>query len=165
MACVSLEGQGLGLARYGDSDVLIRAWSCSSLGTSFSMLDSDSGSTWRSQRLQAYMLFLVGNLSGNPSSSFHCHHRLRIEPRRLVRSCMYPWGRIKVLATPKPQRQSGEERNFSNAVTRSGGLGGWKNICALHDLPVLKEVQSVCGHTCDYVSDNSRCKGKFRAVR
>ena len=90
---------------------------------------------------------------------------LRIEPRRLVRSCMYPWGRIKVLATPKPQRQSGEERNFSNAVTRSGGLGGWKNICALHDLPVLKEVQSVCGHTCDYVSDNSRCKGKFRAVR
>lgn len=90
---------------------------------------------------------------------------LRIEPRRLVPSCMCPWGRIKVLATPKPQRQSGEERNFSNAVTRSGGLGGWKNICPLHDLPVLEEVQSVCGHTCDYVSDNSRCKGKFRAVR
>lgn len=90
---------------------------------------------------------------------------LRIEPHRLVWSCVYPWGRIKVLATPKPQRQSGEERNFSNAVTRSRGLGGWKDICPLHDLLVLEEVQSICGHTCDYISDNSRCKGKFRAVR
>ena len=75
MACLPLEGQGLGLARSSDSDVLIRTWSSSSLGSSFSMLDSDSGSTWCSQHLQAYIILLVGNLSGNPSSSFHCHHR------------------------------------------------------------------------------------------
>ena len=35
----------------------------------------------------------------------------------------------------------------------------------LHDLPVLEEVQPICGHTYYYRYDNSRCKGKFKTAR
>lgn len=103
MACVPLEGQGLGLA----IDPVTQMFS-SDLGAAHPLLLPSPGwiqtllhmalrapsglhcfSCWQSQWQSILFFSIVTDL--------------RIELHRLVRLCIYPWGRIKVLATPKPQ--------------------------------------------------------------
>lgn len=47
--------------------------------------------------------------------------------------------------------------------------GNWSfagnSRCPLHILPVLEEVPSICGHTHNYIRDDSRCKVKFKTAR
>lgn len=103
MACVPLEGQGLGLARSSDSDVLIRPGAAHPLllpspGWIQTLAPHGTPSTFR---LTLFFLLAI-SVAIHPLLSIVITD-LRIELHRLVRLCIYPWGRIKVLATPKPQ--------------------------------------------------------------
>lgn len=68
-----------------------------------SLLDLDLGTTWDSRTSRLTLCFLLAISPEIKLLLYSAIRSLRIEPHRLDGSCIHRWGRMKVLATLKPQ--------------------------------------------------------------